>query len=182
MLKIRSLVPALAVTTFALAAYAGGKCRVIDKPEVKFTAKGPAGLKIEGTGDNLTADDDGKRILLKASVQNLKTGIGLRDNHTRKYLEAEKFPEATLKVDRSALKFPEDQKKSEGDASGKFKLHGVEKDVSFHYTAERHGSDLIVNGSTKIDIRDYGIEKPCYLGVCTDTDVRIAVKFKLREG
>jgi polyisoprenoid-binding protein YceI len=180
-MKISSLLPALAITTFALAAVADGKCRVIDKPKISFTAVGPGGLKIDGTGEDLKVDDDGKRLLLKASVKNLKTGIGLRDNHTRKYIEAEKYPEATLKVDRSSLKFPEDKKKSEGSATGKFKLHGVEKDLTFNYTASRHGSDLIVTGRTKIDIKDYNIEKPCYLGVCVDTGVTIAVNFKLRE-
>ena len=182
MFKIRSLVPALVAVTFAFGAQADGKkCRVIDKPEVKFTAVGPAGLKIDGSGDILSADDDGKRIVLKASVRNLKTGIGLRDSHTKKYIEAEKFPEATLKVDRSALKFPEDKKKSEGKATGKFTLHGVEKDLPFHYTAERHGSDLVIDGRAKVNILDHKIEKPCYLGVCVDPEVKIVVHFKLRE-
>jgi polyisoprenoid-binding protein YceI len=85
-------------------------------------------------------------------------------------------------VERSALKFPEDKKKTSGNASGKFKLHGVEKDLKFDYTAERHGSDLIVTGNAKINIKDHQIEKPCYLGVCVDEDVKLSVKFKLREG
>jgi len=173
MSKFRSLLPALAALTFALTASAdGGKVRLIDKPEITFVAAGPGGLKIEGKGDALSVDDDGKKLVLKASVTNLN----------KKYIEAEKFPEARLTVERSALKFPEDKKKSSGNATGKFKLHGVEKDLKFDYTAERHGSDLIVTGNTKINIKDFNIEKPCYLGVCVDTDVKLAIKFKLREG
>jgi hypothetical protein len=38
-----------------------------------------------------------------------------------------------------------------------------------------------VQGKFGIDIVDYGIEQPCYLGVCMKTDVNIKVSVKLRE-
>jgi polyisoprenoid-binding protein YceI len=66
-------------------------------------------------------------------------------------------------------------------AKGTFTMHGVSKEKTFEYTAERHGSDIIVSGSMEVNINEHKIETPCYLGVCVDPKVQVDVKFKLRE-
>jgi len=179
--RIARLAPALAALTFAAVAVAGS-LKVIDKPDLTFIATGPGGLKINGEGHQLSASENGGKLVLKASLKDLKTGIGLRDKHTGRYLGVEQFPDASLIVDRSALKFPADKQEVSASASGDFRLHGVTKKTKFNYTVKRLGSDLLINGSFDVDIIEHGIEKPCYLGVCTDTKVKVLAKFKLREG
>lgn len=145
-----------------------------EKPSVKFQVGGPAGLKIDGTSKDLTISDDGSKIVLKAAVTNLDTGMGLRNKHLKKYIGAEEWPAASLEVDKAALKIP-----GEGTATGKFRLHGVTKDKSFKYKVKRGaGGTLEVSGNFEVDITEHNIEKPCYLGVCTDTKVKVSASFK----
>jgi len=178
--RLSSFAPALAALTIALTA-AAGDYDVVGKPELGFTAVGPGGLKIIGTTDNLTAIKQGDSLVFKASLKNIKTGIGLRDNHTKRYLGVDQWPDTSLTVDKSAIKTPEDGKKASGSAPGKFRLHGVTKDVKVSYSVERHGSEYAVEGHFSVNIEDHKIEKPCYLGVCVDTTVRVDAKFKLHE-
>jgi polyisoprenoid-binding protein YceI len=167
--------PALVALTVAFSADAGGKCRMHDKekPSVKFSVGGPAGLKIDGSSKDLTVEDDGSKIVLKAAVTNLETGMGLRNKHLKKYIGAEQWPAASLTVDKSAIKMP-----GEGTATGQFRLHGVTKEKTFKYKVKKDGSNLEVSGSFEVDITEHNIEKPCYLGVCTDTKVKVTASFK----
>jgi polyisoprenoid-binding protein YceI len=173
------IVGVVAMATFSLLASADIKSN--GPASVKFLAVGPAGLAINGTSSDLTASEKDGTLTIKAKLTNLKTGIGLRDKHLKGYLETEKYPEATLTVQRSALTVPGHNQTAERKSSGKLTLHGVTKPLKFDYQAKRSSSDYLVQGRTQIDIRDFGIEVPCYLGVCVKPDVKISVKFKLRE-
>ena len=176
--RLSSVAPVLMALTAALTAYADGY-DVAGTPSVGFTAVGPGGLKINGSADNLSAIDQGDKVVFKSSLKDVKTGIALRDKHTKKYLGTEEWPDASLTVDKSAIKLPEDGKKTSGTAPGKFRLHGVNRDVKVNYSAERHGSDYAVEGHFSVNIEDHKIEKPCYLGVCVDSNVKVDAKFKL---
>jgi polyisoprenoid-binding protein YceI len=176
--RLSTIAPALMALTAALTALADGY-DVLGKPDLEFTAVGPGGLKINGTTETLSTIDQGDKLVFKAGLKDIKTGIGLRDNHTKKYLGTEQWPDASLTVDKSAIKTPEEGKKTSGTAPGKFRLHGVTRDVKVAYTAERHGSDYAVEGHFAVNIEDHKIEKPCYLGVCVDTNVKVDAKFKL---
>jgi polyisoprenoid-binding protein YceI len=178
--RLSSVAPALVALTVALAASADSY-DVVGKPDIGFTATGPGGLKINGTGDNLVAIEQGDKLVFKASLKNVKTGIGLRDNHTKKYLGTDQWPDASLTVDKSAIKTPEDGKKSSGTVPAKFRLHGVTRDVKVHYSAERAGSGFDIAGNFGVNIVDHKIEQPCYLGVCCDTNVKVHAKFKLKS-
>lgn len=149
--------------------------------EVEFLATGPGGMKIKGEGEGLSASESGGKLKITVPVTNLKTGIKLRDRHLRKYLEADVHPNAILEVERSSLKLPGNDKEVESSATGNFTLHGVTKPVKFSYKANRTGSDYHVQGRASIDIKDFKVEQPCYLRVCVDTDVKLKVKFKLRD-
>lgn len=149
--------------------------------DVRFLATGPAGMKINGTGSDLSASEADGQVTIKVPVTNLKTGIGLRDKHLKKYLETDKHPDARLGVARSSLKLPEDNQEVQSKGTGSFTLHGVTKALPFSYKAKRTGSDYHVQALATVDIRDHGIEVPCYLGVCVDPLVKLKVKFKLRD-
>lgn len=166
----------LLVTSLALASFVG-----TGSSEVAFRAKGPAGLTINGASHQLTTRTKDGKLLLVAPLAPLKTGIGLRDHHLRKYLETAKYPEARLEVALSSLKLPEDGKTSQGAFSGKLKLHGVEKPLAVKYRLQRSGSRYEAQGLARLDIRDFEIEVPCYLGVCVDPEVNLKVKFSMKK-
>jgi len=171
-MRLSSLAPAFALLTVALAASAD-TYDVVGTPDLAFTAVGPGGLKINGTSESLKAFEEQGNLVFKASLANIKTGIGLRDNHTKKYLGTDQWPDASLTVEKSAVKMHDDGKKSSGSAPGKFRLHGVTKDVKVAYTVERHCSDYSVEGHFPVNIIDHKIEKPCYLGVCVGEVIKV---------
>ncbi|HEV8550223.1 MAG TPA: hypothetical protein VGQ57_14365, partial [Polyangiaceae bacterium] len=84
-MRLSSLAPAFALLTVALAASAD-TYDVVGTPDLAFTAVGPGGLKINGTAENLTTIDQGNTLVFKTSLKDIKTGIGLRDTHTKRYL------------------------------------------------------------------------------------------------
>ncbi len=165
--------------TFALAAQAA--FTGAGDTDVRFQAVGPAGLTIDGEGTGLKVSEDGGKLKLSAPLTGLKTGIELRDKHLKNYLHVADHPEATLVVDRSALKLPGDNEVVDSTATGQFTLNGVTQAVPFTYRAKRTGSDYHVQGRTEVNIEKFKIEKPCYLGVCVDPNVKVKVKLKLRD-
>jgi polyisoprenoid-binding protein YceI len=153
----------------------------IGAPEVRFNAAGPAGLAIKGSSDKLSGKQQGSSLVFTAPLTNLKTGIDLRDKHLRDYLETKSFPTAKLAFALDGVQKPGDNARVSGTRSADLTLHGVTKPVKVKYDAKRTGSDMHISGETQIDIRDFNVKVPCYLGVCVRPEVQIAVKFKMRE-
>jgi hypothetical protein len=147
---------------------------------VKFVAAGPGGVSIVGESAALRILDDGQSIAVVAPLEGLHTGIGLRDRHMKeKYLEVAKYPEAELRVDRKSLAFPSTGQLAR-DARGEFKLHGHSKPVPFHYQATRAANGFDVSATFELNIKDYGIEVPSYLGVTVKPDVEVSVHFHVQ--
>lgn len=175
---------ALATLAFAttLAVTADAKLARTGTPQVAFHASGPAGMKIVGQTSDLDVDDQGAKIVIKVPLRNLTTGIALRDDHMRnKYLQIGSYPNAELSVDRASIHFPNGDGNASGDATGTMAIHGKTKNVSFHYNVVRTGGSLHVGGTTKLDIRDYGIDVPSYLGVTVKPDIDVEVQFTATE-
>jgi polyisoprenoid-binding protein YceI len=146
--------------------------------DVSFTAVGPAGLTIVGKTSELTIAHPGQTITLGVPLSTLTTGIALRDRHMKeKYLEVQKYPDAELQVARSALKIPEAGREASSDAMGTLKLHGQTRPAKFHYTTKRNGNNYAVQGSMRLNMQDYGISVPSYLGITVKPDVDVAVRF-----
>jgi polyisoprenoid-binding protein YceI len=146
-----------------------------------FLATGPAGLKINGSTSEFKANEAGGTLTISVPLGNLKTGIGLRDKHLRGYLDTAHHPKAKLKVERSKLTFPGDNQTKTASAVGQLTLRGVTRNFPFSYKVKRTGIDYHVQGLGSLDIRDYGIAVPCYLGVCVEPQVKLKVRFKLRD-
>jgi hypothetical protein len=182
---------AFAALSFTLVASA--ELESVGTPELDMHLPGgTAGLTINGKSSNLTAKESGSVITVTARLDCLtedkdhtsciKTGIAMRDKHVWKYLQSDKFPEATLSVERSQLKIPNGNEKLEGDGTGTFSLHGVKRQLNFHYAAQRTGRDVQVNGQIKINLKDFNVERPSFAGVHTGMLAEIKVQFKLRDG
>src|SRR5688572_9745121 len=156
--------------TYAVAAPLVAEARLKDAGdlEVSFLAKGPAGMKIPGRADEGGATEEDGKIKLWVKVSSMgKTGIGLRDKHMRGYLTAKDCDDkgkVVLKVDRSKVKVPENDKTVEGTATGELTLNCVTKSQPFKYKAKRTGSDYHVQALFDVDIYEHDV-KPCYLGV-----------------
>jgi polyisoprenoid-binding protein YceI len=171
-----ALVAALTVSLVAAA-----KLSQTGGASASFQAHGPAGMDITGKTSDVSVADDGSTITVVVKLERLDTGMGLRDKHTKEALEVSTYPTAELKVARSSLKFPAAGAESSGDTKGSLKIHGQSKDVSFHYSAKLDGDTLGVKGSATINMTDFGIKPPSYLGVSVKPEVAINVSFAAKD-
>lgn len=144
---------------------------------VEFMAKGfPTFITISGKSQKVMGDliiKDGKASgVFKLPLNTLKTGMDLRDEHMiNKYLEAPKYPEATLTLDSFELK-------DSGTTKGKLKLHNVEKEIEINYEASKSDSSLKVETDFSLVLGDYNIEIPSFQGITVAKDIKLKVAFK----
>jgi polyisoprenoid-binding protein YceI len=147
---------------------------------VSFLASGPAGLKIEGTTPDLSVADGSENLVLTVPLANLTTGIGLRDKHMKeKYLEVPKFPNAVLTIARGVLKLPSGGQPVEIDVPGTLQLHGQSKPVTVHYDAKGDGPGFAAHGKFHMNMNDFGIAVPTYLGVTVKPDIDVSASFRV---
>lgn len=143
-----------------------------------FRGKGPAGFKIEGKTSELKVEDTGQAVRFTVPLDTLRTGISLRDRHMKeKYLETQRYPNAVLEVPWSQVKLPQDGQESRGEAKGKMTLRDHTKDVQVKYTVKRVGSVYQVSGEVPLNIKDYDIEVPSYMGITVKPDITTQVAF-----
>ena len=142
---------------------ASAEFRSAGDDEVRFLARGPAGMKISGEASDLKASEKGGKLRIKVPVDDLKTGIGLRDKHLKKYIKSRKHKKAVLVVERSKLKLPGNDKTVKGSAKGEFTLAGVTKPLKFTYKAKRTGSELRIEARAVARCRSPISPPPCDL-------------------
>jgi polyisoprenoid-binding protein YceI len=147
---------------------------------VKFEAQGPAGMKITGTSGGVRATEADGKIKIVAPTTEFHTGIELRDKHLRDYLEAAKHPQATFVVDRAKLTLPSGSS-ADGSVAGELTIHGVTRQVQVKYRISGGASGYKVHGDVGVNISEFGIKKPCYLGVCVGDAVKISADFSVHE-
>jgi polyisoprenoid-binding protein YceI len=179
-LCLRTVMPVVASVAFVALTAQAQVQGVPDGASATFDVAGPGGINIHGKTNDLSASESGGKVKVKVALGALNTGINLRDQHMRDtYLEVGKYPNAIVEVQRSKLKFPAKGASASAQAPGSMTIHGVTKPVTIDYTAKSRGDKISVDGSTKIDMRDYGIVVPKYLGVGVEPDVGINVSFKV---
>lgn len=103
-------------------------------------------------------------------LSKFKTGMDLRDEHMRDYLEVDKFPKAKLKL--KPFRLSSDEIELKGDLT----LHGVTRPIKAK--ARVHADKkLLVDG--KIDITEYGIDVPVYKLLTVAKEVSIHAEIDL---
>ncbi len=108
-------------------------------------------------GDTITAEN----IVVK--LANIKTGIALRDDHTKnKYLEVQKFPEATLvkAIGKG------------GQGKAKVRIRGIEKEVSGQYVTEGG----MLKAKFPLKVSEFGITGVKYMGVGVKDEVMVNIE------
>ncbi len=187
-MRIWSSVPSIALTLLlsavlvcALAAGAGAALSA-SSGAASFAAVGPAGLRIEGKTSEVIVVEQHGIVRVTVALSGLDTGISLRNRHMReKYLETDKYPIAELEVPRAALQIPDDGKPASAVAEGSLTLHGQTRKVSFSYRAHRTLAAFDVEGTTKLNMRDYGVQVPSYLGITVKPEVEVNVRFQAKD-
>lgn len=163
---------ALTIAGFLCVGSAGASWVASGERLVAFKAVGPGGLGIEGKGTDVSVKEQGDVIVATVGLGSLKTGIDLRDSHMKeKYLETQKYPSAVFTVDRAKVQSP-----GEGDVEGKLQLHGVTKNVKVHYKATGSDKESTVTGTAHVNMKDFRIEVPSYLGVTVKPDVTVTFR------
>jgi polyisoprenoid-binding protein YceI len=180
-LQSRWLASGVLFAALSFSLVAAAKLSSTGSSSAGFQASGPGGINIDGKSSDVQVADDGTTVKITVGLKALDTGMGLRDKHTKEALEVDTYPTAELKVARGDLKFPAGGAESSGDAKGKLTVHGQTKDVTFHYTASLAGDTLSVKGSTKIDMTDFGIKTPSYLGVGVKPGLGITINFQAKD-
>jgi polyisoprenoid-binding protein YceI len=110
----------------------------------------------------------------------LDTGISLRNDHLRdKYLEVGKgqgYDKAVLsQIELKGLN-PETGE-GKGSFTGALALHGVTKTVTGPIEARKAGNGVRVKASFPVNLPDYNIAEPRYLGVGVKNTVQVDVTF-----
>jgi polyisoprenoid-binding protein YceI len=118
---------------------------------------------------------------LIVDLKTLETGIGLRDTHMRdQYLEVQKgeqFAAARLNRIRLAGIDPANPAGT-GTFTGMLTLHGVEREVTGKAEVKSAGESLQVLATFPVNVSDFNIQKPRYLGVGVKDEVTVAVRFQ----
>ena len=118
---------------------------------------------------------------LAVDLRTLATGIALRDEHLREnYLEVGKgrgFERRRCR--RCSERVTADMPEGKGWFSGVLALHGVSKAVTGQVEVRRADAGLRVKASFPVELADYGIPKPRYLGIGVRDTVQVEVVFAL---
>jgi polyisoprenoid-binding protein YceI len=89
-----------------------------------------------------------------------------------------KFPSAVLTVARSALQLPAPGAQAAADVPATLTLHGTTRPVTVHYTAKADGTSFATQGKLHINMNEFGITVPSYLGVTVKPEVDVAASFR----
>jgi hypothetical protein len=159
-MKTQILVLSFFISSFALAQSA-----VVD---VSLT---PAGsFKIKTADVRGFAHSNGDTIEAKGisvGLKNIQTGITLRDTHTKKHLEVDKYPDAVL-LQASG---------KGGKGSGVIKIKGIEKKIAGTYKIEGHQ----VIAKFPLKLSDFNINDIKYMGVGVDDEVSLTVAIPIQK-
>ena len=117
---------------------------------------------------------------LAVDLRTIDTGIDLRNEHLReKYLEVDKgagFDQAVLS-DVVLQGINADAPAGKGSFTGSLMLHGVKKTVTGPVEIRHAGTGWRVRASFQLNLPDYNIDKPRYLGVGVRDMVQVSVTF-----
>jgi polyisoprenoid-binding protein YceI len=112
------------------------------------------------------------------AVKSISTGMGLRDEHMRKYVFTTtdgQVPDVTFTSDRSECAA------SGGDStcqvSGTLAIRGTPRPFTIALKVQKAGDGFKAKGDSTVKLSAYGIERPSQLGVTTTDDVKLHLEF-----
>lgn len=158
---------------------------VADDGYVEFVSSAPL-LEFTGKSDHLTGMIDLEENLVDfyVDLNTIDTGINLRNNHMRdSYLETDDYPFAEF---TGSLVTPYDLQKGgkqEVVAAGKFKIHGVEREIEIPGMLEKTAEGLHLRASWILLLEDYNIRRPqlVFYELAQEQEVSISITLKQDE-
>lgn len=135
---------------------------VVLHPAGSFKAKS-AEVKgsVKKVGDKFVAEN------ISVGLKNITTQISLRDKHTKKYLEVEKFPEAVLVSGEG----------KGGKGTGVIRIKGIEKPIQGTYEVKA----TTFTATFPLKLSDFKIEGIKYMGVGVDDKVTLHVSVPIKK-
>lgn len=133
-----------------------------DDGYVEFVSTAPL-LEFKGVSENLTGLIDLETLMVDfyIDLNTLDTGIRRRDRDMRNsYLETDKYPFAEFSGKLLSELDPNISEAQEVRALGKFKIHGVEREIEVIGTLTPKGNSLQLDASWTILLEDYNIDRP----------------------
>jgi polyisoprenoid-binding protein YceI len=122
---------------------------------------------------NIDFDPDARqvqKVAVSAAVGTFDSKNSNRDSNAMEAVEALKF---------SSVKFISSSVNSAGaklSVKGNLTFHGITKEISFNAEQKTEGSKLTIQGSFKISLDEYKVERPSLLGMKIDDDVLVEFK------
>jgi len=158
---------------------------VADDGYVEFISSAPL-LEFKGKSNHLTGmiDLDENLVDFYVDLTTLDTGINLRNSHMRdSYLETDDYPFAEF---TGGLVTPYDLQKDakqEVVAAGKFKIHGVEREIEITGMLEKTADGLHLKASWILLLEDYDIRRPqvVFYELAQEQEVSISITLKQDE-
>jgi polyisoprenoid-binding protein YceI len=182
-----SATSALAILLFAGSTVGAGGTWRVEQGGVRaichMTVGGSFDAKTTAMTGTVTANGGGSTALdgsLSVDLRTLDTGFALRNEHMRQqYLEVDKGPGyETATVSAIGLKgLNADQPAGKGSFTGSLTLHGVTKTVTGAVDVRPQGGGLRVKATFPVNLSDYSIPEPRYLGVGVRNIVDVEVDF-----
>ena len=148
-----------------------------------MTIGGSFDAKTTSLSGSVTASASGSPAYdgsLAVDLRTLDTGIGLRNEHLREnYLEVDKGPgfDTAILSEIDLKGFSPDAPEGKGSFAGSLTLHGVTKTVTGAVDVRQAGAGLRVKASFPVNLSDYSIRKPRYLGIGVKDIVQVEVAF-----
>jgi polyisoprenoid-binding protein YceI len=181
---MKSILVALVVAGTTLAAPAEwriGESAV--RVNCSMTVGGGFDVKTAALSGSVTASSSGSSAFdgsLAVDLRTLDSGIDLRNEHLRtRYLEVDRGPDydkATISaIDLKGLN--RDAPDGKGSFTGSLTLHGTTKPVSGAVDVRREGAGLQVKASFPVNLSDFSIREPRYLGIGVKNTVQVQVTF-----
>ncbi len=164
----------------SLPAFAG--VEQVGETQVRFAGTGPAGLRLEGKTNMMTLHEEGATVSFTVPLKTLETGIALRDKHMKeRYLEVDRYPQAVLMVPWSAVRLPEPGRAHSQVVTGTLTLHGQSREVQVRCDLKHNGDRYEVRSQVPINMKDFGIETPRYMGLSVKPDIETVVTFSFKK-
>jgi polyisoprenoid-binding protein YceI len=148
-----------------------------------MTVGGSFDAKTTALSGSVSASPGGSPALDGSVIVDLHTldsGVSLRNEHMReKYLEVDKAPEYGQAVlsEINLKGLSPDAPAGKGSFTASLALHGVKKAVTGAVDAHPAGGGVRVKASFPINLSDYNISEPRYLGIGVKNTVQVEATF-----
>jgi polyisoprenoid-binding protein YceI len=121
---------------------------------------------------------------LVVDLRTLDSGIGLRNEHLRgTYLEVDKGPgyDKAVLSDIDLKGVNPETPDGKGSFTGSLMLHGVKNTVTGPVEFRKSAAGLQVKASFPVNLSDYHIAEPRYMGIGVKNTVRVEVVFLVTQ-